>query len=45
MQESMLLAKYRLGECFEELALLYNTRRIRIAYATENGFLVGKLVT
>ena len=45
MQESKLLAKYRLGECFEELALLNNTRHIRMAHATENGLLVGELVT
>ena len=37
VQESKLLAKYKPGECFGELALLYNMRRIGTAHATEDG--------
>ena len=45
VQESKLLAKYKLGEYFEELALLDKTRRNRPAHATENGLEVGELAT
>ena len=37
VQGSKLLAKYKLEECFGELALLCNTRRIGTAHATEDG--------
>ena len=37
VQESKLLAKYKPGECFGELALLCNTRRTWTAHATEDG--------
>ena len=37
VQESKLLAKYKPGECFGELAPLYSTRRVGTAHATEDG--------
>ena len=45
VQESKLLAKYKPGKCFGELALLYNTRRIGTAHATEDGERSGGRVT
>ena len=45
VQESELLAKYKLGECFGELALLYNTRRIETTHVTEDDERSGERVT
>ena len=45
VQESKLLAKYKPRECFGELALLYNTRRIGTAHATEDGEQSGGRIT
>ena len=40
-----LLAKFKPGECIGMLALLYNTRRIGTAHATEDGERSGGRVT
>ena len=45
VQESKLLAKYKPGECFGELALLHSTRRVGTAHATEDGDRSGGRVT
>ena len=45
VRESKLLAKYKRGECFGELALLCNTRRIGTAHATEDAERSGGRVT
>ena len=44
VQESKLLVKYKLGECFGELALLHNTRRLETTHVTEDGEWSGERV-